>query len=325
MPAWRASAERLAEWVKIRGRLPQPDGGDAEEVTLARFLVAQRRPARNGFIKLHAEKRRLLTQVPGCEAQLREWEDAASGQAPAPEEFETRVEELRVWVVANDGLLPGREDADVQERRLSSFLGEQRRRCRAGSLPAARRASLERLGPAMQERLARWDKGNLGTFWVRVDVLEAWVRANGAGLPQQRSADAEEAGLARFLNKLQKGWAKLPADRRARLGQVPHMAQRLQRWEVCRVKPFLERVAELQAWVAGNGGRLPRREGPDDEERRLAKFLSHQQHAHRRGELAAVQRAQLASVPGLAAVLARWEAQDDDNSEDGSAAGGSYE
>lgn len=247
----------------------------------------------------------VLSDNPGAAPILPEAEERPA--APLARTFIAQVTELDSWVRANDGRLPWQSASSKDERRLKNFISEQRKALRQGRLCAERREQLSHV-PGMLQRLERWDDeaSKYLDFWKQADVLEAWVIKRG-DLPRQKSADSTEAKLARFLNKLQRSAANLPMYREERLRRIPGMAKRLARWSVCKAKPFEERVLALEAWMRNHPGQLPTREGKDVEAHGLGKFLSAQQYLHSHGELSRDRADRLLQVPGIAALMHRWE------------------
>lgn len=253
---------------------------------------------------LNEERRRWLTEVAGVPDRFSGQQEACARRKQR-QAFGDHVAMLKDWVCKHGGSMPWRRDDSEEERVLAGFLAEQRRVCRQDRLPAERRQQLL-LVPGMDKRLQQWGAINV-PFSVRVDQLEAWVKLQGDRLPKQKSADQEEAKLARFLNKLQRGWSRLLADRQERLEQIPGMSERLHRWSHCRKRTFEERVAALKLWVAEHGGQLPKRDGADADAHRLGKFLSYHQQAYAQGFMSSERCSLLVEVPGVAACMALWD------------------
>jgi len=297
---WMKSFQALSAWVDSHGRLPEVRKVCATELRLGRFLKTQLAAARKG--RLLEEAKQHLARVPGIQDLLNA-SPRANGLGTAESSFNKSVAMLKDWLNTH-GTMPWRTGGNELEHKLARFLSEQRKACRQARLAPDRRQQLLSV-PGMDARLQCWGLPNT-PFSARAEALELWVASNGGQLPRRNSTNQEEAGLARFLNVLQRSWNKLPAERCERLKQIPGFEARLRRWSTCRKRPFQERVEALKAWVSEHDGQLPRRESENGSGgHELAKFISYHQHAYSRGLLSDERRSHLLEVPGMSAYFSR--------------------
>jgi len=300
---WRKNFQTLTEWVDSHGRLPEVRKACPEESRLGKFLKTQLVAARKG--RLLEEAKQHLVRVPGLQ-DLFSVSPQGSGSWKAESRFNKSVAILKDWVNTH-GTMPWRTGGNDMEHKLARFLSEQRKACRQARLPPDRRQQLLSV-PGMDARLQRWGLPNT-PFCARAEALELWVAGNGGRLPKRNSANQQEAGLARFLNVLQRNWSKFPAERCERLKKIPGFQARFHRWSTCRKRPFQERVEALKVWVSEHDGQLPKRERENGSAHELAKFVSYHQHAYSRGKLSEERRSQLLEVPGMSAYFSRWASQ----------------
>ena len=129
---------RVALFVRERNRLPDAHASDAQEVYLAGWLAAQRKPS----TVLSPEQEGLLDQhAPG-------WQ--AGGHADV---VARRVEQVAAFLTGR-GVFPVSTSSDAHEVALAGWLAKQRSRAKHGrALPVD--AELDRVAPGWRERPAR--------------------------------------------------------------------------------------------------------------------------------------------------------------------------
>eukprot|EP00929_Paragymnodinium_shiwhaense_P040784 TRINITY_DN21241_c0_g1_i1.p1 TRINITY_DN21241_c0_g1~~TRINITY_DN21241_c0_g1_i1.p1 ORF type:complete len:416 (-),score=118.35 TRINITY_DN21241_c0_g1_i1:141-1388(-) len=303
--AWKKQAAALTEWVNDHSSLPNLKSADEKEAQLARFLAAQRQALSRR--NLNDEKLRLLCEKTPLVRALLDAYAAALAKRPQLQTFEQQVANLKAWATQHKSL-PWRRNASEEERRLQNFLLEQTKKFKQGQLSEPAEKLLLEV-PGMMARVEKW-KSDCGQakqvpFHKRLEELQAWVEANKR-LPRQKVPDEEEAFFGRFLNKVCKG--KLSEERRARLAQVPGLAERLERKSAGYVAPFEDRVKALRAWVDAHQGQLPKRTSGDSEELKMARFIGWHRYRFHTGELSATERRMLAEqVPGMSEAMEKWE------------------
>jgi hypothetical protein len=141
-----------------------------------------------------------LTDVPAKMTRREEWFQTAD----EVEQFTKRERRL-----------PKQGAADDDERRLASWINEQRQRF--GSHDEVQVRRLERIPDWY------WKQDLDAKFREDADRVEAFVRASGR-LPNRNSEDAEEARLARWCSS-RKMEAKGTGGRRLRPGRLGRLAQ----------------------------------------------------------------------------------------------------
>ena len=140
------------------------------------------------------------------------------------------AEELRAWVAVH-GRLPLRKATDVEEKRLSAWLGSLQQKMKTMNLSEEQVQILEEI-PGMHERLAKWTTSPRLQNWpTRCGQLSRWVQVTDR-LPKRNAEDTREKSLAQFLSATQQKerWNELTSEQRALLRRIPYMEQRMEQW-----------------------------------------------------------------------------------------------
>lgn len=154
------------------------------------------------------------------------------------------------------------------------------------------------------------------SFTERLGELAAFVESHRRRLPSVNARSREERRLAKFVHnqRVALSSGRLPDDRLKLLLEVPGMAARVRLWKVraegterprCSWASFSRRLQELRTWSTEHG-RLPRRWGLTQSERRLHAFLHEQRTLFMRGVLADVRLRKLEKIPGMNERLQVW-------------------
>ncbi|WP_350348530.1 helicase associated domain-containing protein [Agromyces sp. G08B096] len=267
---WFARADAFAAFAREHGRLPGTGAGaDAEERRLARWVKYQREAAHRG-------------RLPRARA---EWLDAEVPSWRRPADHAWRAAAVRVGLyVAEHGAYPSSTSADVEVRRLGTWLRTQRRAHDAGRLSDDRRTWLDL-------NLPYWRSPSAESWYLVAESL-ARFRTEQRRLPRS-SGDASERRLARWLRDQRAAAAagRLEAEQSAWLEQA------IPGWADARLAAWME-LADAVAGFARSWGRLPARDGGPGEQR-LARWLAAQRAAAARGTLSQASHAALDErVPG---------------------------
>lgn len=293
---WSATYDELRAWVTSIGRWPSRSSpGSVAERRLGDWVAFQRRRHAAGV--LAAERLRLLLAIPG-------WRP--SGESHWHESYDA----LRLWV-DDHGRFPSRTAGDPTERRLGRWIDTQRRVRRRGdddpnaAMPPARARLLEAIpGWQWSPRAQSWRES--------YDKLAAWVATHGR-MPSAVADDDSErhlahwAGFQRELHRRRGDGGVDDAgddgrdERRALLEAIPGWRPLPPR------RPHDESwsatCAELAGWVSGHR-RFPSNASRDRDERRLARWVTHQRAGKRRrdadgaGPMTLSRQARLEAIPG---------------------------
>eukprot|EP00927_Polykrikos_kofoidii_P002115 TRINITY_DN1081_c1_g2_i3.p1 TRINITY_DN1081_c1_g2~~TRINITY_DN1081_c1_g2_i3.p1 ORF type:complete len:780 (-),score=115.61 TRINITY_DN1081_c1_g2_i3:150-2489(-) len=311
-PSFEEHVENLKTWVDKHKRLPKHLGAACGETRMASFLHNQRVFYMQGL--LPKKRMSLLKEIVGMPKRLQQWDTRKKsflvGGRPrsCPWTFQANVEALAAWLakrrccpIKNRRTLFPRRRSLGLERRMHSFLNEQRKAFLGKTMSEQRRQQLSQL-PGMTRRFELWENPFQRRFDSFVDAMKQWVAEHNGRLPRHYGGptkrEAPERRLAKFLANLRQAHraGRLDDVRRAKLEQVPGMTARLQRWD--RPRSFEDQICSLASWMLCNQERVPNRRSGNAEEKRLAVFLDWHQRLRMKGRLSTDRRKRILQVLG---------------------------
>ncbi len=193
---WDIRAGELVAFRAAHGTWPSMKAADLDERRLGQWLGSQRTDARKDTLE-EGRRERLDTDTPG-------WNNTFD------DIWDANADELVAFRAAH-GTWPGMTAADLAEKRLGKWLGNQRQAARKDTLEAGRRERLDADAPGWNSTLADvWD--------ANADELVAFRAAHGTW-PSKWAADPAEKRLGKWLGHQRTDARKgtLEAGRRERL------------------------------------------------------------------------------------------------------------
>merc|ERR1712232_746171 len=156
------------------------------------------------------------------------------------------------------------------------------------------------------------------SFDKRFVQLQAWVNGHDGRLPKRAASNGDEKLLGNFINHIQSAvrgvqGRRLLVERERLLRTIPGMVARMDSWQQNPRRPhtsFDERFVQLQAWVNGHDGRLPKRASSNDDEKRLGNFINIIYKAvggNRDQRLSAERERLLRTIPAMAERMDSWQ------------------
>ncbi|HEX9228297.1 MAG TPA: helicase associated domain-containing protein [Arthrobacter sp.] len=222
----------------------------------------------------------------------------------------SRFTELQGFLEAHGRVPRLTKDASEDERRLSSWVGDQRARHKSGTLPAAYLKDLRTIEGVFSTALSQ-----------RQESLKAWVATHGRR-PLPGSTDPEEAAFAVLFFSLRSyalrgrlgaaaveliltvpdGFTSDEAETvRSLLADKVDARRRRLAAAAADITPLEAKwnlgFAELQGWVQAHGS-LPNRRSTDSTEYRCSNWLNVQRMQHRKDNLLPEYVRRLQTIPG---------------------------
>ena len=129
--------------------------------------------------------------------------------------------------------MPKQKASDKTERKLSTFLHNQRSFHKVAQLPACKIALLD--------EIPGWRETSPSVAWkLHLDSLRAWLHDHDQVYPQRGSADVTEKPLDHWVQRQLKHFKAddMPQDRRALLEELPGWSKKACRYSSERLTPL---------------------------------------------------------------------------------------
>lgn len=266
---WVKTLNQVVAWRDEHGVLPKHGSSDPEEKRLAWWIQDQKTIYKKGLLSQNRIEK--LKEINISLSVIKR------------ESFDSMCRQLKTWLEENHGIMPKYHSTNPDEKRLTTWIGEQRKAYKKEIIDTYKVTRLQGMGISF----ARLDD----QFDAACSQLKTWI-AGHERLPKSNSLDPEEARLARWIHSRRQEYAKdkLSTDRVAKLEEmrIP-FSQRDSQFDIA--------FKQLGTWIDEHS-RFPKQNSSDPEENRLATFVNHQRQECAKGKLSQERIEQLESLPG---------------------------